>query len=255
MRKQWKKPRKTVRKNRRLRRSKVSEKQHATIIDSFDARTIECNTAYQLDFDISAFPRAQEVGSEYQEYRCVKVELEFVPLYDTYQETQGATTAISLPNMYYTLDRTCQQTAFTPAQMKEMGCKPVKFTKNLKRSFRPNNLAVLQSHTLDPHQWVEGDPAPEGLGTATNKTYAQSVEVVMGKWLSTQWDCNPAPATLVGLLPFKPTAYYGAMFNFEQARPDTAEPIIGSCIVRTHWQFKGKALPYGSTVPTRLIHV
>lgn len=211
--------------------------QRATITESFEVQNIVTNTPYSFTFDISSFARATAVGKSFQMYKPTSVQLEFEPFFNTYQD--AATTPLSIPQFLGIMDRTGRSDAWSRAVMEQLGCKPIKFISNIKRTFQPNTLNTVQINSNLPRPQVTLD------GTMAH-TDVQSSEVVFKKWISTQWDCTDnIPA---GYTTFTPTAFYGYTFIIDQSDAVVAQNV-GKLTVTVTWEFKEAAIDWTGTVP------
>lgn len=117
--------------------------------------------------------RALPISKNYQHYRIKRIQLEFKPQMDTFQNTAGvAGTGLLVPNFFYLLNKSNSLPAnMTPDNMRSMGAKPIRFDeKTLKVAWRPS---VLQEN-----QGVLGD-----LGSGYK----------ISPWLSTTQQTAPAP--------------------------------------------------------------
>lgn len=105
------------------------------------------NLAYRFyNCSLSLFPRAQTVGSCYQEYRIRRITLAFKTTSDTFLSSVGNA---AVPNLYYMVDKKhAVPDNFTVDTLISMGALPRRFDDKLKKIvWAP---AVLQSALTDP---------------------------------------------------------------------------------------------------------
>ena len=222
--------RKAVNRKRKSSSTTVS-KQHAISIESYEVEDLQAGTSYSSPLDMSYFPRSQQIGMNYQEYKISNLEFLFEPLYNTFQEASTGTGAVTIPQMLWYLDRVGQSTSWSKAQLEAMGVKPRKFTSNMKFHYKPNTLVLTQNNVGLPQPALNGQ-----IQTPSNTVWlpAQSSQVQMNKWFSTQYDCGGAPGAIL----FQPTAWWGCHFYIDQDIND-APQVVGRLTVRATIEFRG----------------
>lgn len=130
------------------------------------------NTGYRFyNCSLGLFPRAQTVGSAFQEFRIRRITLAFKSTADTFLSSVGNA---AIPQLYYMIDRKGTiPTNFTIDTLTQMGALPRRFDDKLQKiKYAP---AVLQSSLTDP------------LALTTSASAAQ-----ITPWLPT----NSSPGTL-----------------------------------------------------------
>lgn len=230
--KSTRRPKKSTRRPRRVGTS-VS-KQSAHICESYEVEDLLCNTSYQSTLDLSYFPRSQAIGTNFQEYKITKLEYQFEPLFNTFQE--GLAVINTVPQLLWYVDRTGTTTAWSKAQFEKMGVLPKKYISNMKMTFKPNTLVVSANSAILPQPALTTD-------LSFNYSPAQSVQIQFNKWFSTQYD-----ATLVTTNPSGayPTAWYGCKFLIDQQQGEVALPV-GRLTVKAWISFRGPSLPVGQS--------
>lgn len=97
------------------------------------------NTPYKdIEQNLGDFMRASSIAGSYQEFRIKYIKYKFIARYNTFQASTNETTVFPIPLLYTRIDvagALPNSTSIT--QLKEMGCKPVRFTKDLVRSWAP----------------------------------------------------------------------------------------------------------------------
>jgi len=126
---------------------------------------------------LASFERATVVSQAYQEYRITGVKFKFTPRFDTFAATTDIATALSVPYLYYMIDRSgVIKPSPTLAMLQSMGAKPIRFDdKTVTVKYRPGVVQSVES----------------GL------TVGSSVltKPMISPWLSTQRDQSPGNAT------------------------------------------------------------
>ena len=210
-------------------------KQSAHICESYEVEDLFSNTSYYSTLDLSYFARSQLIGQNFQEYKITKLEYQFEPLYNTFQESLSTT----VPQLLWYVDRTGTSTAWVKSQFEEMGVMPKKYITNMKMSFKPNTLVVSASANTLPQQALTTD-------LSYNYAPAQSVQVQMNKWFSTQYDAQLQTTNPAGAYP---TSWYGCKFLIDQQAGTTTQIPIGRLTVKAWISFRGPSLAVGLPGP------
>lgn len=200
------------------------------------------NTAFRIDAvtdegqpDSQRFMRALIVASQYKFYRCSRVEYEYLPAYNTFQDGSGTT----VPYLYHVMNRTGEQLPNPPydnAYLQRMGATPMKLTKAIAKSYKPNTLVgTASTHSIVQATNPSGIPGGNIRWTFTPK---------YDEWQSTEF-LQPTPngvesAGGVPLNPagFGPSTYYGHYIYIKQDKDAVAEDPVCDLIVKVHWEFK-----------------
>ena len=221
------------------------------------------------------YPRALRLSGSYKYYRCEKVELEFIPRFNTFQGSDGG---ISKPELYYQTNKQLLQTAPTKLIMQSRGCSPIQWTKTIKKTFRPAIMRGESLYTLNGNinvqtQWnptaanvaqitpagslfgpsggtgtVSGIPEGAGFGITSGQPvrygFYQAQTPVHGKWYATQTMGTSLPAAgqnpvVAGAAPTN-LVYYGAEYFITVPGSESDSAFIsGRIVVKTTWGFKG----------------
>ena len=232
---------------------------------------------------LSAFGRATQVARSYKYYRCEKVEVEFIPRFNTFQ---GSDSGIAKPELYYQVNKQLLQTVPTKAIMQDRGCSPIQWTRPIKKSFRPAIMRGESLYTLNSQvgvlaQFSDGtsfalaqiSPAAALLnssggaatlsgvvngqaiaattGNPTRYAFFQAQTPVSGKWYATQGQSTNGisniPAGPNYAFPgADPTnlVYYGAeYFITVPGSASDSQFISGRIVLKTTWGFKGARSP------------
>lgn len=219
---------------------------HATCTEVVEYDNIIPNAPYDTKFSIQSvrdgatdqttrFQRATVLASQYKLYRCTKVEYEYLPLFNTYQEGSGA----SVPYLYYSMNRNGEQfptTGVTRATLERQGATPQKLSKKFTLAYKPNTLAGTASN----HRLVLGTANPTG-GVISWTFTPKYDEWFTTEILQTTPAVNNPGGPTITQAGFAPPEYYGHWFVVQQ---DGAEAVpICDVIVKVHWEFKEPRIP------------
>lgn len=169
---------------------------------------MQSNTPYSdTEQNLAFYARASDIASQYQEFRIKYIKYKFISRYNTFQATTNETTAFPIPLLYMRIDKSgALPTNTNLLNLKQMGCKPVRFTKNLNISWAPgvvigtnndNNTAILATKPLispwlmtnkaEAAGWAANDTDHKGLywfmetaGLPGDGTYSYDAEVEVG---------------------------------------------------------------------------
>jgi len=210
---------------------------------------LQANTPYIGSISIANFTRARAVAACFKFYRLKKVIYEYTPDYNTYQAGASATTE-TVPYMYYMMNRDASDTtAMNLAQLQNAGARPVKFTKKVVISYKPNLVKANQlivtlvpatslyngNNTPVYDQWI----STSGLQHPNTPSWAgNQVDLPIAAQGSA---VNPlVPPDQINVLP-----YYGHGFYFDQVVSPVGATAVGFQTVTCIWEFKEPVL-YGS---------
>jgi len=246
------------------------------IVEVEEFSSTGANVGGIITASLANYSRALQVARSYKFYRCEKVEVEFIPRFNTFQGSDGG---ISKPELYYQTNKQLLQTAPTKTIMQDRGCSPIQWIRTIKKSFRPaimrgESLYTLNSNVSVITAWnptaanvaqitpagsfnpglgtVSGIPEGAGFGLTTGNLprfgFFEAQTPVHGKWYATQAMGNSLPGA--GQNPaangVQPTNlnYYGAEYfiTVPGAESDSAF-ISGRIVVKTTWGFKGARSP------------
>lgn len=122
-----------------------------------EGSTLNTNVMYGPSVvNLSGYARASAIAANYQQYRITGVTFRFTPRFDTFPATTNIATAISVPYLYYMIDKqgSIRKTVTLP-QLQQMGAKPHRFDdKTLTVKYRPG--VSLVSAAADTTQNING---------------------------------------------------------------------------------------------------
>jgi len=124
---------------RRSGRGAVSgrtKSQTARITETIEIIDLNPNTSYANAFSLSQFARASSIAPFFRWYKATKVTYQYEPLYNTFQEGGGP--SVSAPYFYSLMNRTQDSHVTTLNDIQACGAKPIKLTRMLTKSYRPN---------------------------------------------------------------------------------------------------------------------
>lgn len=219
---------KRARKARRAVGSANNDKAH--IVETYDSQVrISPNSAGTIYFNIADFNRAPLMASQFQQYKANKVEITFHPEFNTFQESTG--TSATIPYLLHCMNRIGEQQNIDAQQMERRGATPIKFTRPIKLSYKPNNL----SGTISNHYNVVTANGQEAnalwsYSPVFNKWH--SSEILTGSYIS------PPAVGADTAVALTPPNYYGMDYFFVQDNAG-AEPVtIGFVTIKVSWSFK-----------------
>jgi len=218
---------------------------YASVTEVVEQADLLPNTVYNTAFRIDAitqnetavsqrFMRALAVASQYKFYRCSRVEYEYIPSYNTFQDGSGTT----VPYLYHVMNRTGETLPNAPydnAYLQRMGAMPIKLTKAIAKSYKPNTLCG----TASTHDIVAGTN-PTGIpGGNIRWTFTPKYD----EWQSTEFlqetpEQGSAGGVTMTQVGYAPSTYYGHYAYIKQDRDAVAEDPVCDLIVKVHWEFK-----------------
>jgi len=210
---------------------------YASCVEVQEINNVLPNAGYDAQFNIGSavggilaadrFQRATILASQYRFFRCSRVEYIYQPLFNTYQAGAGA----SVPYLYQVMNRNGEQQPTTPLtrlQLQRMGATPIKLTKQIVKSYKPNTLVG----TASTHNLIAGD----GLGK-TQMAVKWSFTPKYDEWLSSELLKTTYIAPTTPLVIGGPANYYGHWFYVQQDDPNELVPVC-DILVKTFWEFK-----------------
>lgn len=206
----------------------VDNVQKAICVETFDRGIIAANTAYMNQIEISRFPRAMAMAKFFKFYRCRRVIYEYRPDQNTFQAGIGQ---VAIPYAYYYMNRDgANGTGQQLNQYQAAGARPIKFTKKLLISYKPNTVHIADV-MMNP---VVGGVGAIGRTPIYDAWYAtDSLQNAPGYLSTVVAVGNPLtqPATTMSVV-----QYFGHDIIFDQQAP--AEGDVGSLTVTVEWEFK-----------------
>lgn len=261
-------PAKRVRRPRPAKRSPGKASNFASCVEVVeDFHALQPNEGFSLVANLgidSGFTRARTLSTIYKYYRCDKIEVEWVPFYNTFQASANAD-VVGMPELYATVDRTLNA-GRTPTlrEMQERGIRPILMKRGIvKKSFKPSalqmvNLEVSSSNATTVTVIDDIHHLGQTTQSAITGIGIQNSTPVFNKWYMTQQSTAATFGTAgsggayPGLPALVPPAsnplslnYYGMIWYINQ-NGATANKDFGKVLVRYHWTFKGPRSQYES---------
>ena len=208
---------------KRLHRSLNPQANVCDVVENIDVGEVYSNKCYTNIITLDNCGRAKAMAPYFQEYKATKVELEFIPYQDVFGNTSGVTSSIgnSAPQLLYShqpagvLDPAVQNYQ----SMLEMGCKPIKWTRDLTRSYSPT-VVELVSYNND------------AFSNGSSANVSNGLRVLKCPWLTTK----AFPLQVGGNIPITPL--YGAAY-FMYQRVGSGETVaIGRVTCKVHFCFR-----------------
>lgn len=217
--------------------------QYATIVESVEANELVADNGYHSTFNLSQFFRATTIAKNFQFYRAKKVKWEYMPLYNTFQESNSVA-VVGKPQVYFMMNRDQDPYwSLLPASaqlqsLQSAGADPKAFTKNLEIVYKPN--------------WCSPGLSAYSLNTS-NATINSVVSLGMRKqfgWLPTPnkdvWNApdkanftqNPVGAFGYTTAPTLNGAVIYNGHNLYIQQDNDAEVPVCKLIITVEWEFK-----------------
>lgn len=165
---------------RRVVRKLGATNETASCKELYSLRGMQSNTPLQdVEQNLGFYKRASAIAENYQFFRIRYIKYKFIARYNTYQATTAEANAFPIPLLYHRIDKGGSlPTATSIGQLKAMGCKPIRFTKDIVVTFKPgvsmvtaNDDAAAQLPTkplISP--WLVTNKSVEQVGWLPNDT-------------------------------------------------------------------------------------
>jgi len=179
-----------------------------------------------VEQNLGSYKRASAIAENYQFFRIRYIKYKFIARYNTYQATTAEASAFPIPLLYHRIDKGGALPSNTSiGQLKAMGCKPMRFTRDITVTYKPgvsivtdnaDNTAALPTafkispwlltgRTVSQAAWVPNDTDHKGLywyletvGLPGDGSYEYDCEVEVmfdfKKPLATVADASQPPA-------------------------------------------------------------
>jgi len=128
--------------------------QYAKVIETIEFADLTPNATFQSVFSLSQFPRASTLAGNFAFYKAAKVMWNYEPLYNTFQDSVGAST---VPYLYTLMNRGQINPSPVPAlkNIQACGARPIKLVSKTTIAYKPNwcspgLLAVLKGDGTEP---------------------------------------------------------------------------------------------------------
>ena len=218
---------------KRLHRSLNPSANVCDVVENFYVGECRSGVPYAQFVTLAMCARALSQAPFYQEYRITAVQMCFQAYADAFGNTTGGTgIALTIPQLLFITQPNGYMLAGTQnyETMLEMGAKPVKFERDIIRSFQPT-VNIQTSYN-------SGSLVQNG---STSASTAAGVMLKKSPWLSTK-----SYTSLTDQVP-----HYGALYYFDQRITSQSTPL-GCVTLKIHIQFRK---PYnkqgeGATIPS-----
>ena len=246
-------------------------RQTARIVETIAFDDLKSDIPYIHAFSLSQFYRATTIAKNFQFYKAAKVKYEYMPLYNTFQESNNNNSTVGKPQMYFMMNR--EQNPYwselAPADalfsIQSSGADPIAFTKNKEIVYTPN--------------WCSPGVTALTFGTAQSgldpNTNIQAVTNVISCGLKKQFGWLPCPdkdlwttpevyqptlaaAGVAGPLNTAPNAAAAVVYNGHNLYiQQSNEPDVVVCklVCTVEWLFKGPKNNYAANTPSRVTDV
>lgn len=145
--------------------------------------TLDNMSSNQIYFDLEQrltyYKRASLIAANYQYFRIKYIKYRFLCRYNTYTATTNEAQATPIPFLYTAVDKGGSLPANTDiTQLKAMGCKPTRFTRDIVRAFKPavalaasnNNDTTVAATRYNVSPWLMTNKDPEAVPWVANDT-------------------------------------------------------------------------------------
>jgi len=96
--------------------------------------------------NLADYKRASAIAQNYQFFRIKYIKYKFIARYNTFQATTAEASAFPIPMFYSRLDKGGSLPTNTSiTQLKQMGCKPIRFTRDITVAFKPGVSLITEA--------------------------------------------------------------------------------------------------------------
>lgn len=208
-------------------------KHYARITEAVNFTPMAPNTDYNYSFALNSFVRALAVSKNFKFYRAKRVVWTYLPDYNTFQ---SGVPAPSLPQVSMLMNRTGDNTLWTPAEYDAQGAVPKQFSKKIVIAYNPNIVQSIQYI----NQIVSGVPTQTFVGNV-------GARPVYNEWIATgnfnrtlTAPSQPGPGVAVVDLVEANNymLYQGHSMYWEQTSTAPSEAPLGVVFCEVEWEFK-----------------
>lgn len=141
----------------------MSQGEWASMKETHQFAVLAANSAY-FDYDLSLarYNRASQIGRNYREYRITKVEYQFMPLVDTFTQSDFSSGTSQVPYLYAMIDKVGAFRDFNVAEdLEQAGCKPRRLDdKTLRVTYKPCALDYMYDKLNGTNNWARPITSP-----------------------------------------------------------------------------------------------
>jgi len=238
--------------------------QMAKIIETVQFEDLQPNTTTQSIFTLSQFPRAATLAGNFAFYKAAKVTWSYEPLYNTFQDTAGASSA---PYLYTLMNRGQTNNSVPPAlaNIQACGARPVKLVAKTLISYKPNWCSpgllsvlkadgtesgvvsqVIQQGVKQQYAWL----ACSGLEVRTNTGIPPLAPIIQPVILGIEGIPLPAPAVFASATNATNSVVYNGHYNFIDQQVDANTAPVCRLTATVEWHFKGALFNQPFETPT-----
>jgi len=133
---------------RRMIRKRGATNETASCKELYSLRDMQSNTPLaDVEQNLAFYKRASAIAQNYQFFRIRYIKYKFIARYNTFQATTAEATAFPIPLFYHRLDKGGSLPNITSiGQLKAMGSKPIRFTKDIIVAFKPGVSVVTDNN-------------------------------------------------------------------------------------------------------------
>ena len=220
------KPRKrVVRRHRNQSFGAINVKHYARITEVALFTPPSGNQDYNYAFALQQFARAKALSANFKYYRAKRVVWTYLPEYNVFQSGAGQ---VSIPQMSMIMNRTGDNTVWTPAEYDAQGAVPKTFTKKRVIAYKPSLVQSIQ-YSMNPAL---------GNNNGTNV----GARALYNEWIATS-DYSTAMLPAGSLPTVIPTInevvlYYGHSIYWTTTSTAPDEPKLAQVYCEVEWEFK-----------------
>lgn len=219
----------------------VQNRNYAQITETQrDTSFLDSNTAYPEQFNIGAFPRALLMARLFKFYRCKQIVYDYVPNSNTFQDAASGNSP-TIPYFYYNMNRDGSSGGDnTLNQFLADGVRPIKFTKKLVITYKPNLAQLI--NVVDNGKPTNINTFSIGLTPVYDKWLStDGLQNQAGSWIGSTEPVDNAPIDTTGTLNLVNSVaippYYG--HNIYIVQDDAgASATVGRKSITCIWEFK-----------------
>lgn len=225
--------------------------QMAKIVETIEFNALQPNITSYSAFTLSQFPRAATLAGNFAFYKAAKVIWNYEPLYNTFQDTAGASSA---PYLYTVMNRgQVNQTLPAPGlkNIQACGARPVKLVSKTTIAYKPNWCSpgllslrivdstggynrVVQQGLKQQYSWL----SCSGQEVRASGFVPDLAPVIQGV-IAPDDEVTPAGMTDVQVPTVNNSVVYNGHINYIDQLVDANTAPVCRLTATVEWHFKG----------------
>ena len=183
------------------------------------------NQDYNYAFALQQFVRAKALSANFKYYRAKRVVWTYLPEYNTFQT--GAA-QVSIPQMSMIMNRTGDNTVWTPAEYDAQGAVPKTFTKKRVIAYKPSLVQSIQ-YSMNP-------ALGNNNGTNVGARALYNEWIATGDYSTTMLPAGSLPTVIPTIN--EVVLYYGHSIYWSVTSTAPDEPRLAQVYCEVEWEFK-----------------